>query len=336
MDHIRLKLYDIWSLDQSLVDIVSGSNLQDILINLNSLAAECHARLSCQSCSSLRAHYRSIQCAIASLELEVSLQSALNALDKALIVSGSNSEVLNLVDRIEALMPPCEGCEDIYNSGELEWACEIQKGNSELKVFIEPSVITFINECNGPFLLRGIIDGWKALKSWRDPCYLSHLLGHRLVPVELGRSYLDNSWSQSFMIFKRFMLDYVFSPQSDEIAYLAQFDLLSFAPKLASDVDIPEYCFIELSHSSNSAPLYRNVWIGMKGCTTPAHVDPYDNLFCQVVGVKLIRLFDPNSYDPGIPTYVHLLMPGESIFIPKGWWHQLESNSFNISISHWF
>lgn len=336
MDHIRLKLYEIWSLDQIVADIVSGSNIQDNLNNLNSLAAECHARLSLKSCFSLRTHYRSIQCAIASLELEVCLQSALNALDKALIVSGSNSEILNLVDRIEALMPSFGSCPDFSMRAEFERCCEIQKGTSELKVFIEPSIMTFINECNGPFLLRGIIDDWNALKSWCDPCYLSHLLGHRLVPIELGRSYLDDSWRQSFMTFKRFMLDYVFSSQSDEIAYLAQFDLLSFAPKLASDVDIPEYCFIDLPHSSNSVQLYRNFWIGMKGCNTPAHVDPYNNLFCQVVGMKRIRLFDPNSYDPEIPTYVHLLMPGESIFIPKGWWHQLESNSFNISISHWF
>ena len=36
-----------------------------------------------------------------------------------------------------------------------------------------------------------------ALQKWSDLGYLNHVAGRRLVPVELGRHYLDEKWSSS-------------------------------------------------------------------------------------------------------------------------------------------
>jgi len=54
--------------------------------------------------------------------------------------------------------------------------------------------------------------------------------GRRLVPIETGRSYVDEGWGQKILTFKEFMDQYILqNPTSSALAlgYLAQHDLFA-------------------------------------------------------------------------------------------------------------
>lgn len=188
-------------------------------------------------------------------------------------------------------------------------------------------------ETQAPFIIEGAIDFWPALseRPWNRPSYLlSHTLdGRRLVPVEIGRAYTDQSWGQKILSFGEFMRDHMFH-NGDEVeaedegseeddkgsqsqkpkrktGYLAQHDLLSQIPSLRADIAIPDYCYADpppLSPSTNlsnvkpvpklDTPLL-NAWFGPANTVSPLHTDPYHNILAQVVGYKYIRLYAPSE-----------------------------------------
>jgi hypothetical protein len=123
----------------------------------------------------------------------------------------------------------------------------------------------------------------------------------RLVPIEVGRSYVDEGWGQELIAFKTFLHDYILA-SSGEVGYLAQHNLLTQIPSLRNDVQIPDYCWSEVpghptDASKNQEKLdipSMNAWFGPAKTITPLHTDGYHNLFCQVVGTKYVRLYPPS------------------------------------------
>ncbi|XP_069472792.1 HSPB1-associated protein 1 isoform X2 [Ambystoma mexicanum] len=110
------------------------------------------------------------------------------------------------------------------------------------------------------------------------------------------------------------------------------------------------------------------LWIGTLGANTPCHVDSYGcNLVVQVQGRKRWHLFPPEDtaflYPTRIPyeessifskvnvanpdlksfpqfknarTYVVTLQPGEVLFVPRHWWHYVESiDPITVSVNSW-
>jgi hypothetical protein len=111
-----------------------------------------------------------------------------------------------------------------------------------------------------PLILTGALAHWLALdtstgQSWNSPEYLlsKTLGGRRLVPVEIGRSYTDESWGQQIVTFREFMEDYMLQNQDEQsradgaderpTGYLAQHDLFAQIPSLANGICIPDYCY---------------------------------------------------------------------------------------------
>ena len=110
--------------------------------------------------------------------------------------------------------------------------------------------------------------------------------------------------------------------------------------------------------------LQSNIWVGTPGLATPCHYDFAHNFYHQIYGHKQITLFAPEDAaglypNPKIPAISlvdvaapdldrfpafsratpiqFVVSPGDSVFIPAGWWHYVASTyDNNISINQWF
>ncbi|WP_458129625.1 cupin-like domain-containing protein [Pseudomonas sp. Z2-11] len=108
------------------------------------------------------------------------------------------------------------------------------------------------------------------------------------------------------------------------------------------------------------------IWIGPKGTLTPLHRDDTDNLFAQVWGQKTFTLAAPHhrealgtwstapqggldgcDFNPDAPDYERFphardvtfmrvtLEAGDLLFLPEGWFHQVESVATSLSVNFW-
>ncbi|KAG6002877.1 hypothetical protein E4U21_002699 [Claviceps maximensis] len=182
-----------------------------------------------------------------------------------------------------------------------------------------------------PIVFTDLVSSWPALtdRPWKSREYLLRRTfgGRRLVPVEVGRSYVDEGWGQELMPFGKFLDEYVVgggggggdealmghgtgtasAPAAERTGYLAQHDLFRQIPMLRNDVCIPDFCWTTVpgnptrnaethhqqqKHAPLDEPLL-NAWFGPARTITPLHTDGYHNLLVQVVGTKYVRLYAP-------------------------------------------
>ncbi|XP_064614715.1 hypoxia-inducible factor 1-alpha inhibitor-like [Liolophura sinensis] len=126
----------------------------------------------------------------------------------------------------------------------------------------------------------------------------------------------------------------------------------------------------EQQRKYNWGPLTSNLLlVGMEGNITPAHYDEQQNYFAQIGGYKRCILFPPEQFECLYPYPVHhphdrqsqvdfdnpdfekfpkfrnvkavsaLLGPGDVLYIPMYWWHQIESvegHGMTISVNFWY
>ncbi|KAH9977358.1 hypothetical protein BGW80DRAFT_1473248 [Lactifluus volemus] len=156
-----------------------------------------------------------------------------------------------------------------------------------------------------PFILTGFALDWPAMNEhpWHSIEYLRSVAGRgRVVPVEVGTDYRTNDWTQRMMPWHDF-LNVLERDQNHPrtILYMAQHNLFSQFPALREDILVPDYVFTA-PKAPTAYPLYRppkneeelvlNAWLGPAGAVSPAHTDPYFNLYAkaQVVGRKTVWL----------------------------------------------
>lgn len=154
------------------------------------------------------------------------------------------------------------------------------------------------------------------------------------------------------------------------LRYIASNAIEVFFPSLRQDNDLPFDAPYFAEHPLELADPHRGIWIGTSSIS-PCHYDAQSNIACVAVGQRKFTLFPPeqvhNLYpgplelNPGGPAItlvdfdnpdyerfprfreaIHsgqeaVLQPGDAIFIPCMWWHQVEALSpFNVLINYWW
>ncbi|PTB70902.1 Clavaminate synthase-like protein [Trichoderma citrinoviride] len=188
-----------------------------------------------------------------------------------------------------------------------------------------------------PVVFTDLIGEWPAFRDrpWNSAEYLLERTfgGRRLVPVEVGRSYVDEGWRQELVPFKDFLKKYIdptiltpgneedgvygafddeaeeesssstYKKASKKVGYLAQHNLFQQIPALRKDIQVPDFCWADVpphpTEPSKNQPRLQvpqlNAWFGPAKTITPLHTDGYHNLLCQVVGTKYVRLYAPEE-----------------------------------------
>ncbi|XP_055813215.1 lysine-specific demethylase JMJ31 isoform X3 [Solanum dulcamara] len=150
--------------------------------------------------------------------------------------------------------------------------------------------------------------------------------------------------------------------------YLAQVPILNFEKKehmqlecLGEDIQTP----VPLETKSLSSV---NLWMNSMKARSSTHYDPHHNLLCIVSGCKEVTLWPPSATpylyplplygeasnhssvtleEPDLSVYPRaaflngfsqkvVLHAGDALFIPEGWFHQVDSEVLTIAVNFWW
>lgn len=213
---------------------------------------------------------------------------------------------------------------------------------------------------NRPLVLTGVAADWPALRRW-SPQDLRARFGHLDVQVQADR-HGDARYEQNKLAHRRTerlsnFVDRVLAGGPTNDYYLtANNEVLrrpEFAPLLADIGTLPDFCDrARLAERSS-------FWFGPAGTVTPLHHDTLMLLHTQIAGSKRWRFISPletprlynyvDVYSPididrpdliRYPTFADVkvlevvLEPGDTVFLPLAWWHQVTSLEVSLSFSY--
>ena len=208
-----------------------------------------------------------------------------------------------------------------------------------------------------PVLFKGLAGSWPAVTRW-TPDFLKALAADRTVSIVRGDREQDRPEFESMKLADFF--EHCFSAEEDtgSMLYLKEFDLLEELPELMRDVDFSCLTFPR----SRS---YHDAWIGQRGARTGLHCDIFNNFLTHIAGRKEVVLIPPertkdvypsdkfdfcarlsrlNGFEPDLKRFPRfaraleasrtiVLEPGDIVYIPKRWWHQVASLTPTISLA---
>jgi hypothetical protein len=215
---------------------------------------------------------------------------------------------------------------------------------------------------NRPVVLTGELADWPALTRW-TPAYLRAAVGDRLIEFQGERTRAEH-----FEIYKdahrreapfAAFMDRILRPDAGNEAYLTAYN--SERNVEALSVLRTDQGRLDKFLDPQGATPHGMMWIGPAGAVTSLHHDLTNNFIAQIVGRKRVtlapaaevgRLYNhqhvfseiPDLEDPGIDaaryprlaglrTYDVVLEPGDILFMPVAWWHQVKSLDFSVSIT---
>lgn len=217
----------------------------------------------------------------------------------------------------------------------------------------------YVRGCR-PVVLTDIAEDWPALRRW-SPADLAARFGHLDVDVQVGRN-TDSLFEQNKEQLRQRMkvsqfVDLVLSGGATNDHYLTANDEMlrrpEFLPLLQDIGRMPPVCDAALLHTAAS------FWFGPAGTRTPLHHDTLMLFHTQVVGRKRWRFVSPlqtpllynrmgvySPIDLDAPDHARyprlreavvletVLEPGDTLFLPLGWWHQVTSLEMSMSFSY--
>jgi LPS sulfotransferase NodH len=212
---------------------------------------------------------------------------------------------------------------------------------------------------NRPVILQGLMRGWPAMTLW-TPAYLKSKAGDARVEIMANRDadlrYEVNSERHRKLVRFADYVDMVYSGRVTNDYYMVAKNGFFHSPSghsLLADFSIfPKYL------DPDTAGQQCFLWFGPAGTVTPLHHDACNILACQVTGRKHFYLVPatqwPRAYtDAGFFSGIDAenpdltqrprfreatvlevtLEPGEALFIPVGWSHQVRTLEPSIMIS---
>ncbi|GBG31237.1 Lysine-specific demethylase 8 [Hondaea fermentalgiana] len=242
--------------------------------------------------------------------------------DLAFIMGAPKQEV-NLIFRLVA--PQCPAYEDAkvkgvrfpdraaieargFDAGELRQklspGAQIEPLQGDKEVLDKPSLEDLAKYClpgdqGRAVVIKGMVDDWPALTTWCDLDFFVSRYGNRRIPVEIGSRL--QSMKEEVTKLGEFLANYVAPrcretaenvPAGEEVAYLAQHNLLEQLPELLRMAPMPRFCAYEGATLDASS-----VWLGTDETVTLLHYDSYDNFLIQVAGAKYVVLFDGSQFE---------------------------------------
>lgn len=230
-------------------------------------------------------------------------------LDKALIVAGAPRRLqitCSLIRHIQDSHLPRElSVKEHLSPSKTRPNFKLQHPITRHDAATAPSLEDFLAGAKDePFIISGAVKEWPAFCKWSSLAYLRSVAGPgRVVPIEVGGTYTQETWTQTLMDFDVFLdalapscPEQGLSSQpskggadASDVLYLAQHDLLRQLPSLEDDIWPPDYVHMAPSAPTNY-PSYHppdadrgylvNLWVGPADTHSPAHTDPYFNCFC--------------------------------------------------------
>ncbi|CAE6531885.1 unnamed protein product [Rhizoctonia solani] len=244
------------------------------------------------------------------IKLTSEWERAVQLLDRAIILAGAPGEgrlelVHSCISYIQKCHLPLKPASTVS-----PWSSSapplLPLATSQVPVITPPpSLSSFPTLTQRPFILPGFASSWPATENWKSENYLVECAGRgRVVPVERGGDYRADDWGVELMPWDEFLnkIGWEEEGNDSEKLYLAQHSLFTQFPKLRADIQIPDYVYTEPgSHACYTGPpgndeqLVINAWCGGRGANSPAHTDPYYNIYVQVVGFKSVWLAPPEA-----------------------------------------
>ena len=211
-----------------------------------------------------------------------------------------------------------------------------------------------------PAVFTGIAKDWPAMQRWTLP-QLKARFGEQMVQIQAGRDddarFEENKLAHLHNVQFGAFIDRISKHGPSNDSYLtANNELLrkpEFASLLADVGALPEFCVAETFNKLSS------FWLGPAGTNTPLHHDTLMLLHTQIVGRKRWRFISPlqtprlynyfDVYSPidldapdwvkypdfeGVQVLEVIAEPGDTVFLPLGWWHQVSALDVSVSLSY--
>ncbi|NRR31833.1 cupin-like domain-containing protein [Oxalobacteraceae bacterium] len=202
-----------------------------------------------------------------------------------------------------------------------------------------------------PFLTSGLVKRWPLFAL--SPDTLRERYSHLPVRARVG-DYINTAFAPDRAMQDMSMLEYlelVANGTQDLPPYLGNLELR----------ELNRLCHWPTYFDKMGPPRF---WLGPAGTVTPLHCDYDDNIFAQIWGTKRIFLSPPHHdeflypneanailfgspFDPEAPDYEKfplarqatmievIVHPGDMLYVPAGWYHQVRSLTFSLSSNRW-